>query len=148
MRQGSTARHPPTPSRQHAEIHQTAARQPSETLFNRQSVLEYDSTGVAGWVVITSIIIPLRGSIFQVETCQILRLAENPRWSPSVATKTLSAIRCLDWRVNHQIGKSSKSSWSVCSRLINLFFIHLLCIFLPFQKLAIPPISQWTNLSC
>ena len=26
-------------------------------------------------------IIPLRGSILQAETCQILRLAENPRWS-------------------------------------------------------------------
>ena len=30
-------------------------------------------------------IIPLRGSILQAETCQILSLAENPRWSPSVA---------------------------------------------------------------
>ena len=29
--------------------------------------------------------IPLRGFILQVETCQILSLAENPRWSPSVA---------------------------------------------------------------
>ena len=31
-------------------------------------------------------IIPLRGSILQADTCQILSLAENPRWSPSVAT--------------------------------------------------------------
>ena len=30
-------------------------------------------------------IIPLRGSILQAGTCQILSLAENPRWSPSVA---------------------------------------------------------------
>ena len=31
----------------------------------------------------------LRGSILQDETCLILRLAENPRWSPGVAkTKT------------------------------------------------------------
>ena len=30
-------------------------------------------------------IIPLRGSILHAETCQILNLAENPRWSPSVA---------------------------------------------------------------
>ena len=30
-------------------------------------------------------IIPLHGSILQAETCQILSLAENPRWSPSVA---------------------------------------------------------------
>ena len=35
--------------------------------------------GVAGWVVITCIIIPLHGSIFQAETCQILSLAENPK---------------------------------------------------------------------
>ena len=30
-------------------------------------------------------IMPLRGSILQAETCPILSLAENPRWSPSVA---------------------------------------------------------------
>ena len=30
-------------------------------------------------------IIPLRGSILQADTCQILSLAENPRWSPSMA---------------------------------------------------------------
>ena len=30
-------------------------------------------------------IIPLRGSILQADACQILSLAENPRWSPSVA---------------------------------------------------------------
>ena len=33
-----------------------------------------------GWVTI-QIIMPLRGSILQVGTCQILSLAENPRWS-------------------------------------------------------------------
>ena len=33
-----------------------------------------------GWVTIW-IIMPLRGSILQVETCQILSLAEYPRWS-------------------------------------------------------------------
>ena len=31
------------------------------------------------------IIVPLCGSILQAETCQILSLAENPGWSPSVA---------------------------------------------------------------
>ena len=31
------------------------------------------------------IIVPLHGSILQAETCQILSLAENSRWSPSVA---------------------------------------------------------------
>ena len=36
--------------------------------------------GVAGgWT--SMIILPLRGSILQAETCKILRLAENPRWS-------------------------------------------------------------------
>ena len=37
----------------------------------------------AGWVGGPVIIVPLRGSILQAETCQILSLAENPRWSPS-----------------------------------------------------------------
>ena len=36
---------------------------------------------VGGWVVTIRIIMPLRGSILQVGTCQILSLAENPRWS-------------------------------------------------------------------
>ena len=53
-------------------------------------MLLYISAGwVAGWlaggVAGPVIIVPLRGSILQAETCQILRLAENPRWSPSVA---------------------------------------------------------------
>ena len=38
-------------------------------------------------------IIPLRGSILQAEACQILSLAENPRWSPSVAMRELRAKR-------------------------------------------------------
>ena len=38
--------------------------------------------GCGAYVVAnTFIIMPLRGSILQVETCQILSLAENPRWS-------------------------------------------------------------------
>ena len=41
------------------------------------------STGVGGGP--SQEIIPLRGSIFKAETCQILSLAENPRSSPSVA---------------------------------------------------------------
>ena len=36
---------------------------------------------VGGWVANTYIVMPLRGSILQVGTCQILSLAENPRWS-------------------------------------------------------------------
>ena len=35
--------------------------------------------GVGGWFF--QEIIPLRGSILQAGTCQILSLAENPRWS-------------------------------------------------------------------
>ena len=38
-----------------------------------------------GWLAGPVILVPLRGSILQAETCQILSLAENPRWSPSVA---------------------------------------------------------------
>ena len=34
----------------------------------------------AGWITIQRIM-PLCGSILQVGTCQILSLAENPRWS-------------------------------------------------------------------
>ena len=37
--------------------------------------------GCAGYVVTIRIIMPLRGSILQVGTCQILSLTENPRWS-------------------------------------------------------------------
>ena len=37
-------------------------------------------------------IIPLRGSILQAETCQILSLAENPRWSPSVAINAMKRM--------------------------------------------------------
>ena len=45
------------------------------------------SLAVGGWVGggPSQEIIPLRGSILQAVTCQILSLAENPRWSPSVA---------------------------------------------------------------
>ena len=45
------------------------------------------SLAVGGWVAggPNQEIIPLRGSILQAETCQILSLADNPRWSPSVA---------------------------------------------------------------
>ena len=35
--------------------------------------------GVGGWT--SMIILPLRGSILQAETCKILSLAENPRRS-------------------------------------------------------------------
>ena len=36
---------------------------------------------VGGWVANTYKIMPLRGSILQAETCTILSLTENPRWS-------------------------------------------------------------------
>jgi len=47
---------------------------------------------LAGWLAQSVIIVPLRGSILQAETCQILSLAENPRWSPSVAKITVTAM--------------------------------------------------------
>ena len=43
-------------------------------------------------MVINSIIIPLRGSILQAGTCQILSLAESPRWSLSVAKCAASLL--------------------------------------------------------
>ena len=42
---------------------------------------------VGGWLGGPVIIVPLCDSILQAETCQILSLAENPRWSPSVAIR-------------------------------------------------------------
>ena len=49
--------------------------------------IERKSLAVGGWGVggPNQEIIPLRGSILQADTCQILSLDENPRWSPSVA---------------------------------------------------------------
>ena len=41
---------------------------------------------MGGWGAGPVILVPLCGSILQDETCQIFSLAENPRWSPSVAT--------------------------------------------------------------
>ena len=43
------------------------------------------TSSVDGWVAGPVILVPLCGSILQAETCQILSLAENPKWSPSVA---------------------------------------------------------------
>ena len=37
--------------------------------------------GAAATYMFLQKILPLRGSILQVETCQIFSLAENPRWS-------------------------------------------------------------------
>ena len=54
--------------------------------------IERKSLAVGGWGVggPSQEIIPLRGSILQADTRQILSLAENPRWSPSVVkTKTV-----------------------------------------------------------
>ena len=39
-------------------------------------------------------IIPLRGSILQAETCQILSLAENPRWSRVWQLERVQKIAC------------------------------------------------------
>ena len=53
---------------------------------------------LGGWVAGPVIIVPLCGSILQAETCHILSLAENPRWSPSVA---IIQERC-SWEL-HQV---------------------------------------------
>ena len=64
--------------------------------------------GVAGPVII----VPLRGSILQAETCQILRLAENPRWSPSVAKSESfsSCSLCRWWWRFHSIQSRCRST--------------------------------------
>ena len=49
------------------------------------SCVGFAANELGDWVAGPVIIVPLRGSILQAETCQILRLSENPRWSPSVA---------------------------------------------------------------
>ena len=54
---------------------------------------------VGGWVVVVGgvvfrcLIIPLRGSILQAETCQIPSLTENPRWSQKSKIKNLRGLR-------------------------------------------------------
>ena len=52
---------------------------------HQNSVPVQITSSVDGWVGGPVVLVPLRGSILQAETCQILNLAENPRWSPSVA---------------------------------------------------------------
>ena len=47
-------------------------------------------------------IIPLHGSILQAETFQILSLAENPRWSPSVATKLNEVIDEIELNIGDE----------------------------------------------
>ena len=53
------------------------------------AILALNNLSCSPWIIRrlggAVIIVPLCGSILQAETCQILRLAENPRWSPSVA---------------------------------------------------------------
>ena len=58
-----------------------------------RTILREQARLKAGWLEVEVpllirwpvIIVLLRGSILQAETCQILSLAENQRWSPSVA---------------------------------------------------------------
>ena len=59
---------------------------PSETPQTEIRVYSARKIHMVGWVGgFFQEIITLRGSILQVGTCQILSLAENPRWNPSVA---------------------------------------------------------------
>ena len=48
---------------------------------------------VGGWFF--QDILPLRGSILQAGTCQILSSAENPRWSLSVAIQDRTTLAIL-----------------------------------------------------
>ena len=68
------------------EIHKTETPQTEIRLYSARKIHM-----VGGWVGVWvggffQEIIPLRGSILQVGTRQILTLAKNPGWSPSVAT--------------------------------------------------------------
>ena len=45
---------------------------------------------LAGWLAQSVIMIPLRGSILQAETCRIHSLAENPRWSQQTNTANIA----------------------------------------------------------
>ena len=54
---------------------------------------------------------PLCGSILQAESCQILSLAENPRWSPSVAIIYFCGFKGLDFSAS-----KFKTGIPVCRR--------------------------------
>ena len=59
-------------------------------LFTAPHKISNLCNGTDGWVTIRRIM-PLRGSILQVWTCQILSLAENPRWSRVWQKKTYNS---------------------------------------------------------
>ena len=67
---------------------------------------------------------PIRSSILQAETCQILSLAENPRWSPSVAICSLTVLNsskyCLNIYGKSYLWPSCKSTNSLKSLEITL----------------------------
>ena len=80
--------HPPDTNIKIQDTFLALPRQPSYTLHtlprNHRLPVEYIPQGksiwwVGGWFL--QEILPLRGSILQVGTCQILSWAENPRWN-------------------------------------------------------------------
>ena len=68
------------------------------------------------------IIVPLLVSILQAETCQILRLAENPRWSVAITCQVVSQnIQFLSDTLEHRgghIGFSSYGSLSISNAIL------------------------------
>ena len=104
-------------------------------------------------------IIPLRGFILQAETCQILSLAENPRWSPSVAIKTFYVRKFLKtptppWvqncsSINEYWVLSLLGTWCIggynvkmCTYLPMLYYVYGTDLFWP----SYPP-SEWLKVT-
>ena len=73
-------------------------------------------------------IVPLRGSILQAETCQILRLAENPRWSPSVAIMNQNYYPILNPCTVAAVYELIHRALDVCSswwKWVRNMFVHV-----------------------
>ena len=61
------------------------------------------TSSVEGWVAGPVIIVPLPDSILQAETCQMLSLAENPRWSPSVAKTAIPISTVIPYHSSYDV---------------------------------------------
>ena len=92
-------------------------------------------TCCTGYVAQGVIIVPLCGSILQVETCQILSLAENPRWS-RVWQYIQTNIQSQMWNTLHLISfincaflfykfyQIGKLLWTKGNLSLNLLYKH------------------------
>ena len=81
-----------------------------------------------GWLAV--IIVPLRRSILQAETCQILSLAENSRWSPSVAIILLytTTYKILQISLSHhRYFHTTSMGWYLSPSKLNLG-LHQKCL--------------------